>query len=69
MIARAADADRGVIVRDSADSVASTYDIFTGVIYLGFLANPLLQCKSRVTDADWPRCANATMSMLTTVDI
>ena len=68
MIARAAQADRGIVMRDGTDPTASAQHPFTWVILRGHLANATQRCISWVTDADWPLSSNGTASMVTTVD-
>jgi len=69
MIARAAKTDRGVVVGNSTCPIACTYNVFTGVVNWGCLADAVLQRVSRVADADWPNSAKCAPSMFTTVDI
>ena len=68
MIARSAQADRGIVMSNHANAVASTFDTITRVIYWGYLAHPLLHCVSRVADADCSVGTKRTTPMLTTVD-
>jgi|ADurb_Cas_02_Slu_FD_contig_21_2756290_length_558_multi_3_in_0_out_0_2 hypothetical protein len=68
MIAMATDADGGIIMRNGTDTIASTYDVFTGVVNGGFYANPVLQRESLVADADGPNGAKCTTPVCATVD-
>jgi len=68
MIARAAKADRGVVMSNNTSAVACTFHTIAGVVRWGHLANPLLHRVSRIADADMPggtKCAAPN----TTVDI
>lgn len=69
MIARAAQADRGIVMRDGTDPTASAQHPFTWVILRGHLANATQRCISWVTDADWPISANGATSVLATVGL
>ncbi|OQC33192.1 MAG: hypothetical protein BWX66_02015 [Deltaproteobacteria bacterium ADurb.Bin058] len=70
LIARAAKADRGIVISDCTDTIASTFNILTRVpAGRGFLADATLQNKSIVTDAEGAIVAKSTTTMLTTVEI
>mgnify|MGYP007069034683 CR=1 FL=1 len=68
MIARSAQADRGIVMSNHANAVAFTFDAITRVIYWGHLANATLHRVSRVAHADVPPNSKCATSMLATID-
>jgi hypothetical protein len=68
VITRAAVTNGGIVVCNSADTVASTYDILTWVTCGGLLADIVLYRISWVADADMAISTKRTTPTNTTVD-